>query len=392
MACTRHRVFLAALICVAKYLNDSSPKNKHWQRYAFHFALPEVNLMEKQLLFLLDYNLDLQESELISALSVFMAPRTRQQPAPCAPVVSVLPTPVKVEQPICAQPQKSVPVSTGLPTPPVTPSSRSERLSTPGSVSQVTPSLLDAELHSPARTGSSSSRSSLYVTPNKRSSRSSLRVPNSVSPPSLQRRGSASSLSSEESTEDVLPNCSANEDLLWRARQTARGRNAVSSRVGQPKTSYRPSSISQQSYQTTSNLQVKSQISEQTHRSSMEPSPSASSRVPPKFLSASASQYDLSSVERAYIPHDLKSGRYYYQPPKPEAVSTPTAHKTSSRSRGSTSRPSGKSTLSLMPSMSFAGLRSLLTGHPSSGHAEDAPTRRIRTITDNGEEVLIVQQ
>lgn len=32
MACTRHRVFLATLICAAKYVNDCSPKNKHWVR------------------------------------------------------------------------------------------------------------------------------------------------------------------------------------------------------------------------------------------------------------------------------------------------------------------------------------------------------------------------
>lgn len=72
MPCTRHRVFLAALICAAKYLNDSSPKNKHWQKYGHHFALPEVNLMEKQLLFLLDYNLRVEEDELIEGLSRFM--------------------------------------------------------------------------------------------------------------------------------------------------------------------------------------------------------------------------------------------------------------------------------------------------------------------------------
>ena len=33
MPCTLHRVFLATLIVAAKYLNDSSPKNKHWMRY-----------------------------------------------------------------------------------------------------------------------------------------------------------------------------------------------------------------------------------------------------------------------------------------------------------------------------------------------------------------------
>ncbi|EKC97819.1 hypothetical protein A1Q2_07822 [Trichosporon asahii var. asahii CBS 8904] len=64
LPCTRHRVFLATLICAAKYLNDSSPKNKHWCRYAQMFSQPEVNLMEKQLLFLLDYDLAVSESEI----------------------------------------------------------------------------------------------------------------------------------------------------------------------------------------------------------------------------------------------------------------------------------------------------------------------------------------
>ncbi|WFD30087.1 hypothetical protein MSPP1_001101 [Malassezia sp. CBS 17886] len=63
MPCTLHRVFLATLIVAAKYLNDSSPKNKHWMRYCVLFSQAEVNLMEKQLLYLLDYDLRIEEEE-----------------------------------------------------------------------------------------------------------------------------------------------------------------------------------------------------------------------------------------------------------------------------------------------------------------------------------------
>ncbi|TFK56213.1 hypothetical protein OE88DRAFT_1693196 [Heliocybe sulcata] len=72
MACTRHRVFLATLIVAAKYLNDSSPKNKHWTTYAQFFDIAEVNLMERQLLFLLDYDLRFDEAEAIKVYSVFL--------------------------------------------------------------------------------------------------------------------------------------------------------------------------------------------------------------------------------------------------------------------------------------------------------------------------------
>ncbi|KAF7194528.1 PHO85 cyclin-1 [Pseudocercospora fuligena] len=81
MRCTAHRIFLASLILAAKNLNDSSPKNKHWARYtairgfdSFGFSLTEVNLMEKQLLSLLDWELRVTEEDLYTTLEPFLAP------------------------------------------------------------------------------------------------------------------------------------------------------------------------------------------------------------------------------------------------------------------------------------------------------------------------------
>lgn len=91
MRCTVHRIFLASLILAAKNLNDSSPKNKHWARYTavkghdgFSFSLPEVNLMERQLLFLLDWETRVSEEDLFIHLEPFLAPirhRLQQQEA-----------------------------------------------------------------------------------------------------------------------------------------------------------------------------------------------------------------------------------------------------------------------------------------------------------------------
>jgi PHO85 cyclin-1 len=81
MRCTVHRIFLASLILAAKNLNDSSPKNKHWARYTsvkgydgFGFSLAEVNLMERQLLYLLDFDLRVSEEELFNHFEPFLAP------------------------------------------------------------------------------------------------------------------------------------------------------------------------------------------------------------------------------------------------------------------------------------------------------------------------------
>ncbi|QUC16246.1 uncharacterized protein UV8b_00487 [Ustilaginoidea virens] len=82
LQCTTHRIFLASLILAAKYLNDSSPKNKHWANYthiatdmySFGFNRTEVNLMEKQLLFLLEWELRITEQDLYRELDSFLEP------------------------------------------------------------------------------------------------------------------------------------------------------------------------------------------------------------------------------------------------------------------------------------------------------------------------------
>ena len=86
MRCTVHRIFLASLILAAKNLNDSSPKNKHWARYSsvkgfegFGFSITEVNLMEKQLLFLLDWDLRITNEDLFTHFEPFLAPIRIQQ-------------------------------------------------------------------------------------------------------------------------------------------------------------------------------------------------------------------------------------------------------------------------------------------------------------------------
>ncbi|GAA5923332.1 hypothetical protein JCM3775_007506 [Rhodotorula graminis] len=77
---TRHRVFLAVLIVAAKYLNDSSPQNKHWVRYSVFFTAAEVNLMERQLLTILNFDLSFTEDELICLLGPLLQPVVDTEP------------------------------------------------------------------------------------------------------------------------------------------------------------------------------------------------------------------------------------------------------------------------------------------------------------------------
>lgn len=75
LPCTRHRIFLACLIIASKTLNDSSPKNKHWAKYTDGlFKREDVNLMERQLLMLLDWNVQIENNELKSVWKRFLDP------------------------------------------------------------------------------------------------------------------------------------------------------------------------------------------------------------------------------------------------------------------------------------------------------------------------------
>ncbi|KAJ1968959.1 PHO85 cyclin-1 [Dimargaris xerosporica] len=71
LECTNHRIFLASLILAGKYLNDASPKNKYWARFSQRFSLPEVNLMEQQLMQLLNFQFEITEAQLLDQLRHF---------------------------------------------------------------------------------------------------------------------------------------------------------------------------------------------------------------------------------------------------------------------------------------------------------------------------------
>lgn len=79
METTRHRIFLSALILSAKSLNDSSPLNKHWTKYTDGLLnIEEVNMAERELIGLLNWNITINEDDLIIALQPFLIPIKNQ--------------------------------------------------------------------------------------------------------------------------------------------------------------------------------------------------------------------------------------------------------------------------------------------------------------------------
>ncbi len=75
LPCTRHRILLLCLILSSKNHNDSSPKNIHWAEYTDGlFSVKDINLMERQLLFLLNWDLLVSNEEMCQHLAKFLEP------------------------------------------------------------------------------------------------------------------------------------------------------------------------------------------------------------------------------------------------------------------------------------------------------------------------------
>lgn len=450
MPCTRHRVFLAALIAAAKYLNDSSPKNKHWQRYAIHFALPEVNLMEKQMLFLLDYNLRVEEDELIHALERFII-RKEKVAVPKKVEVKQERKPSNIVIPGADEAAKA------LPTPPITPISTSVSSSQmPGhmtasssmsssssgsnlnsvSMSQVTSALSSTRLGaSPTRKplpshASSSSLAPSSYTPERRgsapamshsvstssnASTSLLQVP-AMSPPYLQRRGSNYSISSESSTDSLLEAYGVDDDLVERARATAHQNRVAStstsiSQVSASSSRYDASGQDKRGSASSMMSGIESEGSssvpqyKRTSYGPASPAPrnsktSARAGANPSNSDSHARKRTGGGVEESarsiHAPSSTFQSSGYRSKLQSQGISALPSLTGVTRQQqqalNETSSKGGRPNLSLRSSMSFTGLKNLLTNGGGAANGEEAtPSRRIRTVTESGEEVIIVQ-
>ena len=66
---------MSCLILSSKFHNDSSPKNKHWAKYTDGlFNVKDINLMERQLIFLLNWDLKVTNEEMCQSLQSFLEP------------------------------------------------------------------------------------------------------------------------------------------------------------------------------------------------------------------------------------------------------------------------------------------------------------------------------
>lgn len=72
---THHRIFVGCLILTAKYINDSSPLNKHWARYSSGLlSVKELNVIEVEVLSYLDWDLNITDEDLYESFQPFLIP------------------------------------------------------------------------------------------------------------------------------------------------------------------------------------------------------------------------------------------------------------------------------------------------------------------------------
>ncbi|KAH6705899.1 PHO85 cyclin-1 [Verticillium dahliae] len=97
---TCHRIFLIVLILSVKYHDDTPYTNKTWaylshivtRNYAFRLSCDDINLMERQVLLLLDWNLCISEDDLFAALMPIL-------PRPVAASVILFPMRIEIVLP-----------------------------------------------------------------------------------------------------------------------------------------------------------------------------------------------------------------------------------------------------------------------------------------------------
>jgi G1/S-specific cyclin PLC1 len=88
LPCTPHRIFLAALNLAAKNVHDAAPPNRFWSEHSFvagydffGFSTKEVNLMERQLLSVLNWNVRIDTLDFVHQLAPLLI-FVRIQPSP----------------------------------------------------------------------------------------------------------------------------------------------------------------------------------------------------------------------------------------------------------------------------------------------------------------------
>jgi G1/S-specific cyclin PLC1 len=61
---SRHRIFLACLVVACKFLNDVTYKNEYWASLWREFTVEDINLMERELLVILNFNLTINPRDM----------------------------------------------------------------------------------------------------------------------------------------------------------------------------------------------------------------------------------------------------------------------------------------------------------------------------------------